>query len=414
MQVNTKRIEKDFVNIAEFGRLSNGGVTRLAFSQEDLQARDYLKKAMEEIGLKVTIDPFGNMRGRREGKRDLAPVMIGSHLDTVPNGGNYDGVLGVIGALEVIRVLNDEGIVTKRPIEVVNFSCEESSRFRAGTLGSKFLVGKISVEDIKKYVDKDGISLYDALKSWGLDPEEMPKYQLKKDDLYAFLELHIEQGPVLEKENLQVGIVTAIAAPTRFRVAVKGRADHSGNTPMYMRKDALTAASELILAVERIAASEAGERTVGTVGYINVVPGAMNVIPGEVELGIDIRDINSADKKVAVAKVKEAIEKIKEKRNLEINYTIIADEEPVVLSEKIINFLEEEAKEAGLRYIKMPSGAGHDAMHMTEVTNVGMIFIPSIDGVSHNIKEFSRLEDMARGTELLLKTTLKLAQEGDE
>ena len=174
MQVNTKRLEKDLVNIAQFGRLENGGVTRLAFSPEDLQARNYLKKAMEEIGLKVEVDPFGNMRGRREGKKDLAPVMIGSHLDTVPNGGNNDGVVGVIGALEVIRVLNDEGIVTKRPIEVVNFSCEESSRFRAGTLGSKFLVGKINAGDIRKYVDKDGISLYDAVKAWGLIRKKCP------------------------------------------------------------------------------------------------------------------------------------------------------------------------------------------------------------------------------------------------
>jgi len=412
MQVNEKRLQKDFESIAQFGALENGGVTRLAFSEEDLKAREYLIQEMEAANLKVNVDAFGNIRGRREGQFDLPPVMIGSHLDTVPNGGNYDGVLGVIGALEVIRVLNNREIITKRPIEVINFSCEESSRFRASTLGSKVVVGKFTQEKLKKTVDKDGVSLYEALDIAGFKPNQLSKARLTKGDIYAFIELHIEQGPVLENEKYQLGLVTAIAAPTRFKVTIEGRADHSGTTPMHMRKDALTGASELILGVERIAKSEAGEKTVGTVGYVYVEPGAMNVVPGQVELGIDIRDINSDDKRNAVEKVKDLIAQIQAKRDLKICYEILADEEPVLLSDKIINCLENTAKRANFSYKKMPSGAGHDAMYMTHITDVGMIFIPSVNGISHNIAEHSYFEDMVKGTELLFLATLELAQEG--
>lgn len=411
MKVNVKRLQKDFDNISQFGLLPNGGVTRLAFSKEDLKAREYLRQAMEDLNLQVSIDAFGNMRGRREGKYNLPPVVIGSHLDTVPDGGHFDGVVGVIAALEVIRVLNNRGIVTERPIEVINFSCEESSRFRAGTLGSKVIVGKVSKENLIKYVDKDGISLYEALEKSGYNPEELEKCRIQPGEIYAFIEMHIEQGPVLEQENKEVGIVTAIAAPTRFKVIFEGVADHSGNTPMHLRKDALTAASELILGVEEIAKNQAGEKTVGTVGYVYVQPGAMNVVPGKVELGIDIRDINMQDKQRAVSKVIKLLSTIQEKRGINISYEVLSDEEPVTLSDKIVKSLEEEAKKLNLSYMLMPSGAGHDAMYMTNITDVGMIFIPSIDGVSHNIKEYSRMEDIAKGTELLLDTTLKLTQE---
>lgn len=411
MKVNVKRLQRDFDNISQFGLLPNGGVTRLAFSKEDLKAREYLRQTMEDLNLQVSIDAFGNMRGRREGKYNLPPVVIGSHLDTVPDGGHFDGVVGVIAALEVIRVLNNRGIVTERPIEVINLSCEESSRFRAGTLGSKVIVGKVSKDNLIKFVDKDGISLYEALEKSGYKPEELEKCRIEPGEIYAFIEMHIEQGPVLEQENKEVGIVTAIAAPTRFKVIFEGVADHSGNTPMHLRKDALTAASELILGVEEIAKNQAGEKTVGTVGYVYVQPGAMNVVPGKVELGIDIRDINMQDKQRAVSKVIKLLSTIQEKRGINISYEVLSDEEPVTLSDKIVKSLEEEAKKLNLSYMLMPSGAGHDAMYMTNITDVGMIFIPSIDGVSHNIKEYSRMEDIAKGTELLLDTTLKLTQE---
>ncbi len=413
MQVNRQRLEKDFNNIAQFGSLEKGGVTRLAFTPEDMKAREYLKGVMEELGLTISIDAFGNMRGRRDGLENLSPVIIGSHLDTVPEGGHFDGVVGVIGALEVIRVLNENNIITKRPVEVINFSCEESSRFGGATLGSKAMAGKIGIDDLKKYKDKAGISLYEELESKGFRPNDIASAQIGTGDIYAFLELHIEQGPVLEANKIPIGIVTSIAAPTRFKVVIEGRADHSGNTPMGLRKDALAAASELVLGVERIAREEAGENTVGTVGYLYVQPGAMNVVPGKVELGIDIRDINSEDKLKAVDAVKKLMGEIAATRGVKVDYEILTHDEPVCLAEKVINAIELTAQEKGIPYIKMPSGAGHDAMHMADLTQAGMIFIPSINGISHNIAENSKMEDIVQGTELLLAVTIKLAQEGE-
>lgn len=425
--MNKERFLKDFRCLAEFGKLENGGVTRLAFSDEDIAARNYLIKAMEDANLLVSIDGFGNIRGTRPGKGSgqrseegpkegpeeiySAPVILGSHLDTVPCGGHFDGVIGVLGALEVVRTMNDRNIVTKHPVEVVNFSCEESSRFRVSTVGSKVMTGQLSLEHLKKAKDKDGISLYQALERSGYEPDKLAQARILEKNIHAFIEMHIEQGPVLEKENCQVGIVTAIAAPTRFRVTIIGRADHSGNTPMNLRKDALTGACELILGVEKIATLQAGKNTVGTVGYADIKPGSMNVVPGQVELGIDLRDISKEDKDDAMEKIIVLMDEIKEKRNLEIEYEILSNEVPVTLSDKIIDTLEQEAKNNKLNYKKMTSGAGHDAMNMAKIADTGMIFIPSINGISHNIAEASHFSDIFIGCELLFRTTLMLAQE---
>lgn len=411
MKINKKRIENDFNEIAQFGSLKNGGVTRLAFTQEDMDARNYLKKVMQDMNLSVSIDAFGNMRGKRKGKEELPPVVIGSHLDTVPEGGHYDGVVGVITALEVIRVLNENKITTKRPIEVINFSAEESSRFGGATLGSKAISGKLTDEDLIKYKDSDGISLYKALETSGFNPDNLASAELSLGDIYSFIEIHIEQGSVLETKDVPIGIVTAIAAPTRFNVVIKGKADHSGTTPMSLRHDALVAASELVLGVEQVAKKQAGEATVATVGYLNVKPGAMNVVPGEVELGIDIRDINSTDKNKAVQSVKKLMEKISLNRSIKIDYVELTNDEPVILDDQVINTLESVAKNLEIPYAKMHSGAGHDTMNMADITRAGMMFIPSEDGISHNIEEFSKMDDICLGAEILLKATLDLAQE---
>jgi beta-ureidopropionase / N-carbamoyl-L-amino-acid hydrolase len=411
MKCQQQRLENDFAALGQYGALDNGGFTRIAFTSEDMNARQWLVKAMKDAGLKVSIDAFGNIRGRRQGLEDLPPVMIGSHIDTVPEGGNYDGVVGVLAGLEVIRTLNDHNRSTRRPIEIMNFSAEESSRFGVATMGSKVLAGKIDIDTLKQLVDKTGISLYEALIECGYAADEIAEAAVEPGKIHAFLEMHIEQGPVLESKKCPVGIVTSIAAPTRFKVVIEGRADHSGNTPMDMRKDALTAASEITLGVERIASSEAGERTVGTVGYQFISPGAMNVVPGKVELGIDIRDVDMADKNKAVAAVIALMKEISVRRDLKITYQQLCNDEPVALSQRVINSLREVADDMKLDNILMPSGAGHDAMNMAPLTDTGMIFIPSVDGVSHNIAECSKVEDICTGTDLLLLATLKLAQE---
>lgn len=411
MRVKAERIQNDLENLSRFGGLEGGGISRLAFTSADREARDYLRDSLALQGLGTVQDAMGNMRARRHGTRDLAPVMIGSHLDSVPSGGCYDGAVGIVAALEVIRVLDDLGIETRRPIEVINFSAEESSRFGASTLGSKAMTGHLSQEHLHMYKDKDGVSLYEAMKLFGLNPDGLESVRIQPGDVYAFIEMHIEQGRVLESFGIPLGIVTSIAAPTRIRVFVIGRADHSGATPMDLRADALTAASEIILGVERIASVEAGPHTVGTVGYANAQPGVLNVIPGKVELGIDIRDIDKDSKDLAVRKIISLLEYVGNNRGVKVDYRILADEPPVTLSGKIIGTLEEAAQALGYPYRLMPSGAGHDAMYMAEVAETGMIFVPSREGISHNVAEYTAVEDIARGAELLLEAVLRLANE---
>lgn len=408
MDINLERVMRDIEALAAYGALPAGGVSRLAFTAADAAARRYLHAAMEQAGLTVTVDGFGNMRGRRPGQRDLPPVMLGSHLDSVPEGGRFDGVVGVVGALEVLRVLRENDVTTVRPLEVINFSCEESSRFGVGTLGSRVLAGKLAVADLTRYADKDGVTLQEAVRRAGYQPDDIAAARLAPGAVHAFLELHIEQGPVLAATHCPIGIVTAIAAPTRFKVTVSGRADHSGNTPMDMRRDALAGASEIVLGVEQ-AARSAGGSAVGTVGYMRVRPGAMNVVPGEAELGIDIRDIQQRSKERVVATVRDLLAQVAQRRRLELRYDILADEEPVELSPAVIAVLEQAARDSGLAYRKMPSGAGHDAMNMAGLAATGMIFIPSIDGVSHNPAENSRPDDIGTGVGLLLAAARRLA-----
>ena len=409
--MNIQRFQEDFCAIAQFGVLNNGGVTRLAFSKEDMDARNYLIEAMRSAMLQVTIDPVGNIRGLRVGRNPkLSPVMMGSHLDTVPHGGHYDGVVGVLAALEIIRSLNDADIETERSIEVVNFSAEESSRFGMATIGSKAMTGKLKVSQLRTLTDDSGENLYQTLKKSGHHVDEMAQAVVTSDNIYAYLELHIEQGPVLENEQRDVGIVTAIAAPSRFTVQITGRSDHSGNTPMTMRRDALAGAAEIVLGVENIA-MHSGTNTVGTVGVLTVHHGAMNIVPGSVDLSIDIRDTSLEDKSKAVDSLNLLLTKIADKRKLDIRTTTLCNDTPVQLSKKIAQQLCQHAQQLQLNCKKMPSGAGHDAMHFASIAPTGLIFIPSINGISHNIEEKSSLEAICKGVKLLHESVLTLAND---
>lgn len=407
--MNSNRFKHNFCSIAQFGSQKNGGVTRLAFSKEDMDARNFLIEAMRGARLQVSIDPIGNIRGLRVGSDPkLAPVMIGSHLDTVPDGGHYDGVVGVLAALEVIECLNDLEIETRRSIEMVSFAAEESSRFGLATIGSKAITGKINQSDLTALVDSNGDSLHSVLDKAGQSLDDLSSSILNASSLHAYLELHIEQGPVLENKKLNIGIVTDIAAPTRFKVKIIGRSDHSGNTPMNMRQDALAGAAEVVLAVEQLA-TNGGINTVGTVGELSVHPGAMNVIPGLVELSIDIRDTSLDDKNKVVQQLKQRLDVIAKTRQLKITFSYLCDDAPVKLSEQIVNRLAHHATNLGLSFLTMPSGAGHDAMNFAAIAPTGLIFIPSIQGISHNPNEKSTMADIANGTELLFTIVKDLA-----
>ncbi|MCA1797004.1 MAG: M20 family metallo-hydrolase [Desulfuromonadaceae bacterium] len=400
----------DFNSIAQCGILDNGGVTRLALTPADHEARTYLIEIMRAEGLRVHIDAAGNIHGVLEGTEPHLPeVVIGSHLDSVPQGGHYDGVVGVLAGIEVVRRLAAKGLHAQRSIRIINFCAEESSRFGVATIGSKAITRKIDVEVCKNLTDRNGVSFAAALNQCGCDIDALEHDILHPEDIYALFELHIEQGRRLEQEGIDIGLVSAIAAPSRFDVYVEGRSDHSGNTPMHMRHDALAGAAELVLAVEQIA-TRASNSCVGTVGVLDVEPGAMNVVPGRVHMQIDIRDIDMDGKKRASNALEKSIAEMSSRRGLEVKSTTLCDDRPVPLDINLRTRVATLAQELDISSIEMPSGAGHDAMNFADIAPTALLFIPSIDGVSHNIREQSAFEAIEKGIELLYATVAELVQ----
>ena len=398
--IQKERLQKDFDAMAQLTGLGEG-INRLAFTDADWEGRQYIIDRMTDAGLDVEIDEFGNVVGYKVGTNpDLPVVMVGSHTDSVPNGGNYDGVVGVLSAIEVVRSIIDDGFEHDHTIAVVDFMCEESSRFGAATLGSKAMRGKLTLNDLHRLVDKQGISLYDALKERKLHPDAIESMAYNRP-VKAFIEMHIEQGKVLEHEQKQIGIVSGIAAPERFYVTIRGNADHSGATPMNLRHDALCGASKIILGIEEIASMQEEPPVVGTVGVVEVTPGAMNVIPGAVKLGVDIRSISKVARDSVVFLIKELIDVIAEKRGLSYTIEPIAQDHPVAMHPAMIREIEETVKSVGVDYMTMQSGAGHDAMHWADVVPTGMIFIPCREGISHNPAEFAAMNDIVVGAEVL-------------
>ena len=408
--IQRERLVKDFDAMAQL-TAPGEGINRLAFTDADWKGRQYIIDCMTDVGLSVEIDDFGNVIGYKIGKKpDLPVVMVGSHTDSVPNGGNYDGVVGVLSAIEVIRSMIDDGYEHDHTIAVVSFMCEESGRFGNATLGSKAMRGELTLQDLHRLVDKQGISLYEALKGRNLNPDGIEEMEYNRP-VKSFTEIHIEQGKVLEQEQKMIGIVTGIAAPERFYVTIRGNADHSGATPMNLRHDALCGASKIILGIEEIASMQEEPPVVGTVGVVEVTPGAMNVIPGGVKLGVDIRSISKAARNSVVTLVKEFIDITAEKRGLSYTIETIAQDYPVEMHPAMIREIEEAVKSVGVEYMTMPSGAGHDAMHWAEVVPTGMIFIPCRDGISHNPAEFAEMDDIVTGAAVLDKVLRKLSLE---
>jgi N-carbamoyl-L-amino-acid hydrolase len=405
------KFRHDFNTIAQCGVLDNGGVTRLALTAPDHEARTYLIKIMYEEGLHVHIDAAGNIHGVLEGTNpDLPAVVVGSHLDTVPQGGHYDGVVGILAGVEVIRRIHTAGIRPLRSVRVINFCAEESSRFGVATLGSKAITRKLSSEQLKHISDSAAISVYTALEECGCNVAELEQDILGAEQIHALLELHIEQGRCLEQDGIDIGLVTAIAAPSRFDINIKGRNDHSGNTPMHMRRDALAGAAEIVLAVENIA-SRVNDSCVGTVGVLEVTPGVMNVVPGHVHMQIDVRDINTRGKHNACKALNEKIAEISTRRSLEIETNILCDDIPVPMDATLRTRIAKKAQHLNISCVEMPSGAGHDAMNFAEIAPTALLFIPSIEGVSHNIREESSFAAIEKGIELLYATVVDLIQD---
>jgi N-carbamoyl-L-amino-acid hydrolase len=406
LKVDRRRLEETINSLARIG-ITGKGSERTAYTIKDIRAKDVVTHLMRRSGLNVVIDGVGNVLGKTRAGSGPS-VMIGSHVDTVPGGGRFDGVVGVASGIEVARTIAEGQVKLCRPIEVCAFSAEESSRFGVGTLGSAVVSGELKAKDIAQLRDRLGTKLGEVLARLGRGHDAIDLSKRQPSDLHAYLELHVEQGPILEAKKKKIGVVSAISASTRIRVRFIGRADHSGTTPMNLRKDALVAAAELITAVETICRTEV-KGVVGTVGALNVVPNAMNVVPGTVELGIDIRSVLSGSKKKAVSLVLDEARKISERRSIGLETEIIKEDQPVSLSKEIASLFEDICKSSGIPYMNMISGAGHDAMKMAAITRSGLIFVPSRRGLSHNPDEWTDLEDIEIGANCLLQAALRLA-----
>jgi hydantoinase/carbamoylase family amidase len=386
-----------------------GGITREVYTPEYAEATEYVSALMRDAGLEVRVDAVGNLYGRWMGTEPAAArVLSGSHFDTTLNAGSLDGVLGVLGGVEAVRVMRRDGAQPRRTIEIIGIAGEEP-RFGAGCIGSRAMAGDIGRTELDEMVDRDGISVAEAMRSCGFDPDRLDDALLDVDSVYAFVELHIEQGAVLEANGLPIGVVEHIAAPHDLHVTLRGSATHSGATPMHLRRDALVGAAEIVSAVERLAEGSPSGSTVGTVGVLRVSPGAVNIVPGEVQMDIDIRDSDLAAREGVVDALRLTLSQVAERRNLELEVSTIARDVPAACSPRVVGAVRLACEELELGNMSMISGAYHDAMVLGAKVPMGMIFVPSIGGVSHHPAEATAPEDLDRGVAVLARTLARLA-----
>jgi allantoate deiminase len=410
--INQERLWKRLMQLSAIGKQETGGVTRLSFTDEERAAKDLVRSFMREAGLRVYEDAVGNLIGRKEGRNAEAPVvLVGSHIDSVYNGGHFDGPLGVLAGVEALQTMNEQGVVTEHPIEVIAFTDEEGTRFSYGMIGSRGIAGLLTQEELQRK-DKQGVTIAEAMRQAGLDPERIGEAVRPKGSVKAYVELHIEQGKVLESRNLSVGVVTGIAGPLWVKFILEGEAGHAGATPMGLRRDPLAAAAEIMLAIERVAAKNG--TSVGTVGQIQAFPGGINIIPGRVEFSLDLRDVSQSVLDELERQILAEAERICRERGVRMQTELLQRIPPAPCSQEI----QEAAKQAcvmlGLEPFTLPSGAGHDGMQLVNLCPIGMIFVRSKDGISHNPAEYSSPEDCANGANVLYYTVLRLAERVNE
>ncbi len=396
------RMQSHIEALSKFGANSDGGVDRVAYSDADIKARAYIIAKMKKAGLKVHIDYAGNILGTRAGKNSALPaIMFGSHIDSVPGGGNYDGDVGVVGALETVELLNTANITTDHPLEMVIFADEEG-----GTVGSMAMAGILS-EAALGDVSASGYTRGEGVDRLGGDQSRL-KDAKRSTPIHAFMELHIEQGGFLEAKKLNIGIVEGIVGIRWWNVIVEGTANHGGTTPMPGRHDALVAASKLVIAISERATGMQGNQ-VATVGKISAFPGAPNVIPGKVEFSLEIRDLDSAKIQHVFQVIQDEAKKLEDTLGVKISFQASnVNIHPAPTNTVVRTLIEDSIKGLNLSYQYMPSGAGHDAQDMAPITPTGMIFVPSIGGISHSPKEYTLPRDMANGADVLFHTLLKL------
>jgi len=402
LRVNGQRLNAHLAELAQFGKTPEGGTHRVAYTEADRQAREFTMKLMREAKLDVRIDAAGNLIGRRAGRDAKLPVLaIGSHIDSVPQGGSYDGQVGSMGAIEVARTLGDNNITLNHPLEVIIFSNEEG-----GTYGSHAMAHGLTEKQLGLSTSS-GKTVGEGIRFIGGDPGKLAQPLRKRGDIAAYLELHIEQGGILEAEKIKIGVVEGIVGISQWEVTVEGFANHAGTTPMNQRRDAMLAAAKYIEAVNRVVTSIPG-RQVGTVGRIQAQPGAYNVIPGKVLTTLELRDLDAAKIQTLYQKILAEVAQIEKASGTKFSFKETNAIVPAPTDVRVRGLIDETAKQLGFTTKTMPSGAGHDAQEIAPIAPVGMIFIPSREGISHSPREFSTPEDIANGGNVLLHTLLKL------
>jgi N-carbamoyl-L-amino-acid hydrolase len=404
MRIDRERLEQSMEELGRIGATERGGLTRLALTDEDKRGRDLLVRWMREAGLRVSVDQMGNIFGERPGEAGRPPVMMGSHADSVPTGGKYDGQLGVLCALETIRTLNDQRVRTRHPVTLVIFTNEEGARFQPAMISSGVMAGKIALEDAYNARDKDGLRLVDELERIGYLGSEpcVPR------PLRAYLELHIEQGPLLEEEGLAVGVVEGIVAISWSRLTIHGVQDHAGPTPMRIRHDALVAAAAVVTGVRAIAEGLGGD-LVTTVGNLTVTPNIVNAIPGKVALSIDMRDPHDATLDRALARLDHVVREACEREGVRYELEHYWRVPRTPFDGEVVAAVERAARATGAGHRRILSGAGHDAQYMAAIGPAGMIFVPSREGRSHCEEEFTPMDDIEHGANTLLGAAVELA-----
>jgi ureidoglycolate amidohydrolase len=407
--INRERLLSEIDSLASFSDAEAPAVTRIVFSPTDLKARAWMRARCEEAGLSVRQDAVGNTFARWNGSDPSAPVVgTGSHIDAIPNAGKFDGVVGVLGGLEAIRALQQSGFHPKHSIELLIFTSEEPTRFGIGCLGSRLLSGTLSADAARKLADNDGVTLDEVRRAAGF-AGELEQVRLPSGYYEAFVELHIEQGPLLERQQTPLGIVTKIAAPASLRVLIEGSGGHAGGVLMSDRKDALCAASELILAIENAARTSGAIDTVATVGICDVFPGAVNSIPSRVRLSVDVRDTDLERRDKVVRTIETACDSISGKRQVSIRRELVNADAPADCAPAIIEALSQSCHKHSLRFLPIVSRAYHDSLFITRIAPVAMLFIPCRNGYSHRPDEYAAPDDIVRGTLVLAETLAALS-----
>ena len=408
MNIDAARLKNNIEAQSLIGKIGETGLCRPAHSPEEKRVFELAAGWMHDAGMTIHIDNFGNLIGRLHGTDPSLPVlMMGSHLDTQPYGGRFDGVAGVLTAIEAVTTLTEKGIKPKRSIEVISFADEEGWRFNKGLFGSRGILGKLEEGELQRK-DKDGITREQALKDFGCDITRFKESEYKPGSIYCYLELHIEQGPVLDNTDQPLGIVSGISGPLWWTVKLKGMAGHTGSVPMRMRKDPMLGAAEIIIALNEIVTQDPTAPTVGSVASMQVFPNSRNIIPEEVVFTLDLRDIEQARRDEYEKQIRERIEAVAKKRGLNFEISEDTNSEPRYCAQWLKDIIRDQTMKLGLNTPELMSGPFHDALALSYACDYAMIFIRSKDGISHNPKEYSSYEDLALGAEVLYGTMMEI------